>query len=114
MTYGGSDPGSPRCNRPTIAPVLGRRALVFSGPPRPTAPGCYPVKAIVPATPWSFDSWCIARKSANLLARRARPGNSSQTRIPGTVRGDWLERPAILDRGVGLHVERIEVARPAP
>ena len=33
---------------------------------------------------------------------------------PGDRRRDRLERPAVLDRGVRLHVERVEVARPAP
>ena len=46
-------------------PVLGRIALPFSAPPRPTAPAMLPVRAMVPATPWSFDSWCNARNRAN-------------------------------------------------
>ena len=32
----------------------------------------------------------------------------------GDRRGNRLERPAILEGGVGLHVKRIEVARPTP
>ena len=74
MTYGGSDPGSPRCSRPTIAPVLGRSALVFSGPPSPTAPAMLPVRAIVPATPWSFDSWCKARKQREPVGAAGQAG----------------------------------------
>ena len=32
----------------------------------------------------------------------------------GNRRGDRLERPPVFGRGIGLHVEGIEVARPTP
>ena len=69
---------------PTIAPVLGRMASVFAAPPSPTAPAMLPVRAIVPAIPWSFDSWCIGPQQGELVGaagqaraaarRRACPG----------------------------------------
>ncbi len=52
-------------------------------------------------------------RSASWSVRVARRGRCSQTTMPGHVRGDRLELAADALGGVGLHVERVEVAQPA-
>ena len=49
-------------------------------------PAMLPVRAIVPAMPWSFDSWCMARSRANRSARAGQARAAARRpACPGTA-----------------------------
>ena len=72
--------------------------------------GLRPQRAVNAAALWLVIGWCILRTTARRSITFAVWGKCSQTRVARHAGCDRAELPTDLRRGVGLHVEGIDVA----